>query len=93
MSERRPAAAAAVSLLLISMLLVAAYFGGYFALSVKHSGATPDDWCRIFRSPWLTKLYQPAARVESVLTGDDVCTSRRRPSDPPWSLRGHWCPN
>ena len=80
MPERRPAVAVAVALLLISMLLVAAYFGGYFALSVKHSGATSDDWCRIFRSAWLTKLYQPAARVESALTGDDVCTYYQPPS-------------
>ena len=78
MPERR-VTAAAVALLLILMLPLTVYVGGYFALSVKHSGATSEDWCRIFRSRWLTKIYEPAARVESALTGDEVCTYYQAP--------------
>lgn len=80
MPELRTVNAAAVAFLLMLVLFLTVYFGGYFALSVKHSGATANDWCLIFRSPWLTKLYQPAARIESALTGDEVCTYYQPPS-------------
>src|SRR4029453_9643458 len=88
MSERRYVNAAAVVCLLLAMLLVTVYLGGYFAFSTKHSGATADDFCRIFRSPWLTAIYKPAAKVESAVTGDEICTytSLPLPSNPPMQL-------
>jgi hypothetical protein len=74
MEARRSWPAPFVIGVLLLAALVGAYFGGYWALSVKHSGATPDDWCRIFRTPWLAEIYKPAAKVESLVTGDEVTT-------------------
>jgi hypothetical protein len=74
MNQRRNFAAAVVASLIIALLLCVPYGGGYFALSVKHSGATSDDWCRIFKHQWLVEFYKPAAKVESVLTRDEVTT-------------------
>lgn len=61
----------------VMLLLVAAlglYVVGYFATSTSHSGPIPDSRCRIFRLKWQADIYKPAAKVESVVTGDHVST-------------------
>jgi hypothetical protein len=51
------------------------YVAGYLALSRTSPGA-PDHWCRIYRLKWQAEIFKPAAKVESVITGDEVSTYR-----------------
>jgi hypothetical protein len=59
---------------------LAIYVGGYFALSVRHPGPVAESWCRIYQRKWQAEIYKPAAKVESVLTGDAVITYWQPPS-------------
>lgn len=74
--ERRTSSTsfAAAAIVLFVLVLLGTYVGGYFALSTNTSGATPDDRCRVFRVEWQAKIYKPAAKVESAITGDAVIT-------------------
>ena len=54
MPELRTVNAAAVAFLLMLVLFLTVYFGAYFALSVKHSGATADEGT--YRGPDRTTL-------------------------------------
>jgi hypothetical protein len=74
MKERRLTDATAVICLAVAMLLPLAYVTGYFALSTNSTGATPEHRCRMYQSRWLTTIFKPAAKVESVVTGDKVST-------------------
>jgi hypothetical protein len=60
-----------VALGLLSGLLTAVaavYIGGYFMLS----GYDPMTGVRYFRTEWPLMIYQPAADVESFLTGNKI---------------------
>lgn len=63
-----------LAVVLMIAIPLSAYVGGYFCLG-SHSGAYKFDetqcW-RAFDHLWLVKLYRPAARVESWITGYDV---------------------
>ncbi|MGI8979704.1 MAG: hypothetical protein ACR2FY_10790 [Pirellulaceae bacterium] len=75
MHERRFINTVTVSCLLIAVLLpLVLCVAGYFALSRTSTGATPDDWCRIYRLQWQAEIFKPAAKVESAVTGDKVST-------------------
>lgn len=52
--------------------LFASYVTGYFVLGTP--GMTLS-FCRMYESRWLAIIYQPAAWVESVLTGSKVETA------------------
>jgi hypothetical protein len=73
-ADRRVNLAVAVSLISLILLPSVLYVGGYFALSRTSGGATPDDWCRIYRMKWQAEIFKPAAKVESMITGDEVST-------------------
>ena len=72
--DRRINATVVVCLVSVILLPLVLYVGGYFALSRTSTGATPDDWCRIYRVEWQAEIFKPAARVESAITGDEVST-------------------
>ena len=75
MAERRTANAIAVPCLFIAVVLpLVLDVAGYFALSRTSTGAAPDHWCRIYRLKWQAEIFKPAAKVESVITGDHVST-------------------
>ena len=60
-----------LALALIAGLLVvfaAAYIAGYFLLS----GYEPTTSVRYFRSEWPIAIYEPAAALESSLTGKQI---------------------
>ena len=58
----------------VILLPAVLYVAGYLALSRTSSGAIPDHWCRIHRLKWQAEIFKPAAKVESVVTGDEVST-------------------
>jgi hypothetical protein len=58
----------------VILLPAVLYVAGYLALSRTSPGATPDHWCRIYRLKWQAEIFKPAAKVESVITGDEVST-------------------
>lgn len=75
MAESRPVNAVIVSCLIVVVVLpLVLYVAGYFALSKSMSGPVAESRCRCFRTQWQVEIYKPAARVETVLTGDDVTT-------------------
>ena len=72
MDELRRVNAPLIAFLVILFGLLATYVTGYFVLSRKMQGPDAESACRVFRQKWLTEVYQPAAKVEGVLTGETV---------------------
>ena len=57
--------------IVIFAALFASYVTGYFVLGTR---ATGIGFFRVYESRWLAIIYDPAARIESVVTGNEVQT-------------------
>jgi hypothetical protein len=68
-------------LLALAILVVSAgaYVGGYFLLSNAVEIVVVREWrSRYFASEWQVRIFQPAAKVESLFCGKDVRLSAPR---------------
>jgi hypothetical protein len=73
-------------LLALAILVVSAgaYVGGYFLLSNAVEIVVVREWrSRYFASEWQVRIFQPAAKVESLFCGKDVRLSAPREPDGP----------
>ena len=59
-----------VALALVVLVPVAAYVGGYFMLSTTTGYGQPS--IRVFHTSLETRIFEPAAKVESLCTGHKV---------------------
>lgn len=54
-------------------ILISLYVAGYFALSESIPNLLAGAGSvRVFRHKWLATIYEPAARVEAVVTGEQI---------------------
>jgi len=73
MDEPRRYSPLAIAGPIAALLLVATlYVTGYFALSQSLYGPATGERIRLFYPHWLRIIYEPAARVETVVTGKRV---------------------
>jgi hypothetical protein len=69
-----------LAVVLLTVLPTSAYFGAYFfrsdvgILRTLPDGSMTD--LRVFRTKWEARLFTPAARVESLLSGENVRTTQ-----------------
>ena len=67
---------------LVVLVALLSYLGGYILLGdIEHFRGTKF---RVFGPQWQAKLYEPAAKVESSLTGEPVATSYHLTHPPGW---------
>jgi hypothetical protein len=72
MTSRTSTAAPILAVLAVVLVLMTACYGGaYVVLSDVTDWDTSSRW-RFFQSPIQEKLFQPAARFESLITGREV---------------------
>jgi len=71
--ERPRISGLAVIAIVAVALLISIYVAGYFALSDSIPNLTAGaGTVRVFRHKWLATIYLPAARVEAVVSGEQV---------------------
>jgi len=58
----------------LSVVALAAYCAGYFLLDETGSRVLPANTnrVRVYQSEWMVWTFTPAAKIESLLTGNDV---------------------
>jgi hypothetical protein len=72
-----------VTAVVLAVVLVplGVYVGGYFVTGEKLE--TPSSsYYRIYPTRWQARIFWPAARVESVFTGDEIVTVIQSPESP-----------
>ena len=73
MAVRRPPNSVLFALLAIGIVLpFLIYVRAYFALSYPVSDEVYGRWHRVFQSHWQAEFFNPAARIESFITGTEV---------------------
>jgi len=72
MDKRQKNEGGLVVLIVAACFAVALYATGYLALSQSMTSLAGGGRCRMFPSLWLVTIYQPAAKVESVVIGKRV---------------------
>jgi hypothetical protein len=82
-SPRKTADWPIVAAIVLAMVLMplGVYVGGYYATGEKLE--TPSrSYYRIYSTRWQARIFWPAARVESVFTGDEIVTVTQSPESP-----------
>lgn len=76
MNEKNGSTPWLVVTILILALLPIAYVAGYFLRCESQPRATARP-IRVYSSEWETILFQPAAKIESFLTGERILIGER----------------
>jgi hypothetical protein len=81
---KRKHVVSAMLAIIVSVLLVAVYFAAYFALPERldAAGQRSRVHLRIFKARWQAALFTPAAKIESLTTGQNVVTESPGDSNP-----------
>ena len=87
MDARRSNWLPTLTVVVFLLAAVLSYVVGYFALgqhamatavgSVNGSTTPANAPARIYSSKWEAMLFSPGARIESVITGDDIATGSK----------------
>jgi len=73
--ERKSAVWPIVVLALCLAVPLAAYVAGYFLLGDAVSAFPDNDKHRFYSSRWEARIFEPAARIESLVIGRRVVTA------------------